>query len=193
MSIDDMNKAFAGTVGTPLKWCMLIAAFAGMRAGEVANLTAAEVKRSPRGVWYFDLTSRGVNVGNGESVKSDAGRRVIPVHAVLLEQGLLEYVTKIGKGPLFPTVRPRRDGSRGHHLSQIFARHAQKREIKSSFHRFRGAFIWALDHAGIDPDRKAYVVGHGRSWTSKTYNEPGLAADAVVDVVAAVKYEGLKL
>jgi integrase len=193
ISVEEMNIVFDGLAyDSPLARCMAIAAYSGLRAGEVANLTAAEVKQSPQGNWYFDLTDREVNASGGKSIKSAAGRRVVPVHPRLIAAGILDHVKAVKRGPLFPQFEPKRDGSRGHALSDQFGNHAAKLGIKSRFHSFRRAFVACLDAAGIDADRKAYLTGHARSWTSRTYNDPGIAADALIDVVRAVKYEGLK-
>jgi integrase len=194
ISVTEMNTAFDSLArNSPLARCMAIAAYAGLRAGEVANLTAAEVKQSPQGNWYFDLTDREVNAAGGKSIKSAAGRRVVPLHPRLIEAGILKHVKAVKRGPLFPQFEPKRDGSRGHALSDQFGNHAAKLGIKSRFHSFRRAFVACLDAAGIDADRKAYLTGHARSWTSSTYNAPGIAADALIDVIARVEYPGLRL
>jgi integrase len=194
ITVAEMNTAFDGLAhNSPLGRCMAIAAYAGLRAGEVANLTAAEVKQSPQRNWYFDLTDREVNASGGKSIKSAAGRRVVPVHPRLIAAGILDHVKAVKRGPLFPQFEPKRDGSRGHALSDQFGNHAAKLGIKSRFHSFRRAFVACLDAAGIDADRKAYLTGHARSWTSSTYNAPGIAADALIDVIARVEYPGLRL
>jgi integrase len=194
ITVAEMNAAFAGLpFDTPLARCMAIAAYSGLRAGEVANLTAAEVKQSPQRNWYFDLTDREVNASGGKSIKSAAGRRVVPLHPQLIEAGILDHVKAVKQGALFPQFEPKRDGSRGHALSDQFGNHAAKLGLKSRFHSFRRAFVACLDAAGIDADRKAYLTGHARSWTSRTYNDPGIAADALIDVIAKVKYPGFQL
>jgi integrase len=50
------------------------------------------------------------------SLKTEAAHRTVALHSALLAEGLLDYVEMVrrdyGEGPLFPTLRPNRDGRR---------------------------------------------------------------------------------
>ena len=47
--------------------------------------------------------------------------------------------------------------------------------------------------AKVDRDRAALVVGHERGFTFRVYNPEGIDVAGLLEVVEAVKYEGLRL
>ena len=50
-----------------------------------------------------------------------------------------------------------------------------------------------LELAKVDRDRAALVVGHERGFTFRVYNPEGIDVAGLLEVVEAVKYEGLRL
>ena len=73
-------------------WGTLIAVYTGARRNEIAALTPDDVKQDEAsGIWYFDITDE---EEEGKDVKTDAARRVVPVHPRLLELGFLSFVEK---------------------------------------------------------------------------------------------------
>lgn len=53
--------------------------------------------------------------------------------------------------------------------------------------------VRALEHADIDRDRAALVVGHERGFTFRVYNPEGVNVALLRRVVESVRYEGLRL
>lgn len=72
---------------------MAIALFAGMREGEIADLSFEDIKHRDN-VDCFDITE----------VKSEAGVCLVPVHTLLKKLGSLEYVRAIKSGALFTAL-----------------------------------------------------------------------------------------
>lgn len=93
-------------------WPALIALYTGMRLGEVSQLALEDI-RMDSGMWAIDI-----NDDDYKRVKSAAARRVIPMHPVLIELGLPQFVQDVrdlGLGTqLFPMLLPKlSDGSLG--------------------------------------------------------------------------------
>jgi hypothetical protein len=51
------------------------------------------------------------------SLKNEESHRIVTLHSALLAEGFLDYLDSVrrqyGNGPLFPMLRPDRDGRRG--------------------------------------------------------------------------------
>lgn len=84
--------------GTPSKlvknstyyWGALIAVYTGARRNEIASLLPQDIKHDElSGIWYFDITDE---EEEGKDLKTDAAKRVVPVHSRLIELGFLNFV-----------------------------------------------------------------------------------------------------
>src|SRR3546814_12051732 len=60
----------------------------GARPNEICQLRTSDIKRTKAGVWYMDVD----DAGEGNSVKTEASRRRIPIHSELVRIGLLRFV-----------------------------------------------------------------------------------------------------
>src|SRR5262249_27246889 len=116
--IEDINKLF----GTPplrdmptqqrirpikytfenaMAWVPLIGLFSGMRSNEICQMRAGDVRRE-RGIWIFNVSADGA----GQSLKSEAAMRKVPVHSELIRFGFLDYVKALPRdGQLFPALK----------------------------------------------------------------------------------------
>ncbi|MFB9268045.1 hypothetical protein ACFFWD_33765 [Bradyrhizobium erythrophlei] len=107
-------------VQSAIYWGFLICALTGMRPGEVGQLKCADI-RTDGEFYYFDLRpfdARGgrVAVKDLRNLKTNAAGRVIPIHPLLIELGLLDRMQELmdkGEGRLFPEweAYARKDGT----------------------------------------------------------------------------------
>lgn len=81
--VDDKRKK-----GAAFKiWLVPLAAYTGARIGELGQLRTDDI-RQVDGVWVFDL----LEIEDGQSLKTAASRRQIPVHHALIDGGFLDFV-----------------------------------------------------------------------------------------------------
>lgn len=81
------------------KWGMLLALFTGARLNEICQLHIADVQQED-GIWFLDITDEG---DDDKKLKTEAGRRKVPVYSELIRLGFLEFVQSRSKGKrLFP-------------------------------------------------------------------------------------------
>ncbi|UPJ71828.1 site-specific integrase [Bradyrhizobium sp. 187] len=107
-------------VQSHIYWGFLICILTGMRPGEVGQLKCADI-RTDGEFYYFDL--RPFDARNGRvavkdlrNLKTNAAGRVIPIHPLLIELGLLDRMQDLMDGQeerLFPEwdVYKRKDGT----------------------------------------------------------------------------------
>ena len=115
-------------------------------------------------------------------LKTDAARRLVPIHSKLIELGFPDFVKTIPSGRIFPHLReaPDKPGDFGQKASDDFTEYRrrvgvgkQAGEGKSNkaFHSFRSTFIAALRDAGVEQERRMRLVGHEYDDTHNgTYN-----------------------
>jgi len=71
-------------------WGTLIAIYTGARRNEIAGLLVEDVKQDDEtGVWYFDITDQ---EEEGKDLKTEAAKRIVPVHSALIELGFLDFL-----------------------------------------------------------------------------------------------------
>ena len=153
----------AKDVPATLPWLALIGAYSGMRLNEVCELEVDDVKETA-GIFYFDLPK----------AKTGAGVRVVPIHSKILEGGLLEYRKAVGKGSLWPALRPGGpDKKRSMYVSKRFTDYRRALGLieidkitgrdRLEFHSLRRSAITALKHAGIPDTRLPKLLGTSTS------------------------------
>ena len=88
-----------------LFWVPLIALFAGMRAGEILQLTKSDIK-TETGIPYFDINKWEETQDEvDKSLKTEASQRRVPIHSKLLQIGFLDYVEVQHKGRIFAKAK----------------------------------------------------------------------------------------
>lgn len=139
-------------------WVPLIALYSGMRLGEILQLLKSDAKEE-NGIWYFD-----VNKSEGKSLKTASSKRKVPIHHILVDLGLLDYI-KSGQqsGRVFPEIKKGSDGYHSHHFSKWwgrFAAHVGFKSSRTAFHSFRHNFLDALRAAETPEYINKALVGH---------------------------------
>jgi integrase len=152
-------------------WLPAIGLYSGMRVNEICQLNpATDIKQDDNGIWYFWVTEETESaVDVMKSVKTDAGKRVIPMHSNLIKCGLLDYVETVknsGYKSLFPQWKAK-DGKAGDNAGREFRRFIDsiglRDETKNKklvgMHAFRKTFLTKAYKSGIIFDVLA-IVGH---------------------------------
>jgi len=144
-------------------WIPLIGALSGMRVTEIVQLTLADAVTDGE-VPIFKV--RG-DKAHGQSVKSEAGLRDVPIHCRLLELGFGEFVdarkSDASGGRLFSDVTLAETGGGGGEFSKWFGRQTRKIGLYRPglvFHSFRHRFIDALRENSEPSYVIKTIVGH---------------------------------
>jgi integrase len=175
---------------TALPWASLISAFTGCRLEEVAQLKAADIKQTD-GIWYFEFC----HDGNG---KTEAATRVVPLHRVLIDTGLLRYRDALGSGSmLFPGLKSRKSkgGKLGPKITDAFNWWRKRLGIVRpgvNFHSFRHTVGDRLRKAGVPEDDRAALLGHeDERITSRVYGHDGPGLHRLQAIVDKISYRGV--
>jgi integrase len=107
-------------------WLSLIGLHTGMRINEIAQLALADIG-SHDGIACFHVTDDDADEAQdrrAKRVKTDAGRRIVPVHDALINLGLLNYVQAVRQDghrikTVCPVLRPRRAARPRSRVSQL--------------------------------------------------------------------------
>lgn len=106
VSEDERIRPRKHTAETALRWVPLIGLYSGMRLGEICQLRTSDVRRDGK-LWFDNMGEE----TEGQSIKTVAGIRRVPIHTVLVQCGFLEYLKTLPAGPLWArskAQRPRR-------------------------------------------------------------------------------------
>lgn len=196
-SLAQLNSMFAAlpqwAEGQPGRhWLPLIALFSGMRLGEIAMLTADDVK-TVDGATCFVLAET-----DERRLKTPGATRTVPIHPELVRLGLLahvEGVSKAGGGRLFADLA--RDDQR--QTVDVFQKRFSYFLSKLdgfggvSFHSFRHNFRDALREAGSPIDVTRALGGWARSGGLEERYGQGTRASTLAKWMANVRYDGLKV
>jgi integrase len=192
--LDDLRLLFSQEVYTTGKhlhdyyyWVPLIAVFTGMRIEEICQLNLVDFVRIDD-VDCFNVTDK----GEGQQLKNQSSRRLVPVHPRLVELGIQGYVCarkEQGATMLLPNLNKRSE-KYSHDVSKWFGRFKSRVGITDSsktFHSFRHSVIDRLRATQAPDYAIKEIVGHSDSSTTHAVygskNPVPLAA-----TVAAIDY-----
>jgi len=160
--------------GLAAYWIPLLGLYTGARCSELCQLRVEDVDITSE-IPMIKITDEGAE----QNVKSDAGRRVIPLHSELLRLGFLNYVRTLSGGSLWPTL-PLRSKKPGGYFSQWFG--ILRRELSipatTDFHSFRHTVRTALSHAEVPEPTIDRLLGHesGGSVGARVYTHVNIRA-----------------
>jgi integrase len=111
--------AARSTTNPVIRWCQWIAWGTGARISEVAEAATSDVCQIG-GMWCLKILLD--DRDEEASLKNEESHRIVALHSAIISEGFLDYVDSIrrqyGEGPLFPMVKPDRDGRRGTPVSR---------------------------------------------------------------------------
>jgi len=173
-------------------WVPLIGLYQGMRLNEICQLGIDDFAWED-GVSFFYVRP----TENGSRVKTEAGRRKVPLHPRLEAIGFVDYHSeqkKRGTERLFPDLK--RD-SRGYYsdgFQKWFSRLLEKQSAsaeRTSFHSFRHNWRDAMRNAGVPQERVRLIGGWKRTATDEHYGS-NLPLQEVRIEIAKITYAGVK-
>lgn len=147
-------------------WVPIIALFSGARLEEICQLYLDDI-REIGGIMCFDI-----NAEDDKDIKTEAGKRIVPIHPFLIEIGLLDRVSHLranGEEHLFHrSTLSRAGGKLSTNISKAFTYFRRKHGVGGStdetsdvvFHSFRHSVITLGKHKRIDRRLIKEVVGH---------------------------------
>ena len=186
----NFSKAGPNIVRRARYWAPLIGLFAGLRCGEILQLTTEHIRVSPDGHDFIVLTP-------DMKLKTENAVREIPLHPALKAIGLVEWVGRRrerGQVVLFPEVPAH---SAYEDQSSRFSKWYQsdlghfdlgERRAKLTFHSFRHTFKQALNRADVPEEKKDDLCGWSRGKNTGRRYGLGLEADVLKPCVDAVDY-----
>jgi len=150
------------------------------------------------GVWYMSMTDE----KDGNSLKTQASRRRVPIHSELIRIGFLQFVDrqKLQCGPtrLFPTLKPNKYGNLAWYpvkrFNEQFLPTAMKLEERQSLYSLRHNVRDALRRAKAPAETLLAVAGWSPSGkaVSDNYGDPS-NPDHHAEYVEKIDYAGLDL
>jgi integrase len=179
------------SLDSALPWITAIAAYSGMRLEEIAQLSAADI-REQDGMLVFD-----VHTGEGYSIKTRAGVRIVPVHSALVAAGLLRYRDALPEGSrLFPALMARKFNRKvGPSISFKFTKWRRRLALNRKglcFHSLRHSVSTVLEAAGVAETDVDRLTGHKiKGMSFGTYSRPAMLR--LAEVVEQIVYPGVKL
>lgn len=156
------SQARVDRAATPYQfWLPLCAFYSGARVNELAQLYVEDIVKV-NGRWFFSFSmSR-----PGQRIKNSSSIRIVPIHAHLIELGLLRFVDQArtwNRARLFPDVVWGRNGP-GETVSRWFS-HLVRKELQintpgQTFHAFRNTFVYYASRAEISLTDYSALTGH---------------------------------
>ena len=176
---EELKRIFSTEIYTQHKfkypyyyWIPLIGLYTGARLEEICQLNCSDI-RQESGIWIFDINA----MGDDKKVKTASSNRLTPVHAKLIEFGLLDYQQSLvekGRHKLFPELKPDAYGKYSAQASKWFGRLRKKLEFydltpKKDFHSFRHTTVNNLRQQNVPEDQIATIVGHEHKTQTSSY------------------------
>ena len=193
-------------------WLPLLALTTGGRLNELAQLYLDDVRKSENGTWYLDFNLNSPDKLEADHDDSDSSPdkslktvnsiRVVPLHQVLVQAGLPDYVMalkKAGYNRLFPELK--RDLVKGYGkpagswFNGRFLGEKLKiaRNKKKTFHSLRHNFVTSLERLDQPERIMAQLAGHerGKTQSGTRYAKDRDAGD-LKNIIDGLSFECLK-
>jgi len=142
-------------------WATFISAYSGARLNEVCQLNVSDIEKVD-GIWAINLNAD----CEDKSIKTQAGNRLVPLHAKILKLGFLDYVDQIRnekQQKLFPNLKKMKSTGYGTMISRWFAKYLKKLGIKKkgkNFHSFRHTVVNKLTNEKVYQPFIRELIGH---------------------------------
>lgn len=174
--LEELNANSSGKVRNKSQyWGAMIAIYTGARRNEIGGLMVDDVKQDQEsGIWYFEISDM---KEEGKNIKSEAAKRIVPIHSKLLELGFMEYLEEAKK---IVKTMPKQRGMSARLLYDLkYTEHDKwgrmlgqfmndrllnylglREKNKRTLHSLRHSFITYLDIAGTNAATIKSMVGH---------------------------------
>lgn len=176
-------------------WLPLICLYTGARPEEVAQLRVEDVKlrwAGGGGCWsgVFDFAT----VDEGQRRKTEAARRMVPVHPELIRKGLVLLCQSARPGLLFPELKPGANGRLAEAPSRWFNRTWLRdrcgiKDTRKVLYSLRHTVATRLKHAGVEESLIAELLGHTNgSMTTGRYGK-AYPVEKLAEAVALLEWK----
>lgn len=193
---DELRALFASANVSRLKkphefFLPALGLLSGARIGELCQLYVSDIRRVPDGTGKMVDVINISNAEPGQTVKSAAAVRQIPIHPILVNIGFLDYVKDVATlyGPrsmLFPYLRPGNVNGFSDVPSEAFGRYRKHCGITRQrvvFHSFRKNANNTLKQNGVSEEIRCQLLGQEYdSVNSRVYSE-GLGLSSLYVIV----------
>jgi len=176
-------------------WVPLVALWSGMRANEICQLRCEDVQKLD-GLWTISVT----DAGQDQMIKSEASRRVFPIHPALNQIGFIDFVEKqksSANARLFPDLKPDRYNYHSTKLTRWFDGSFMPKYIDKvpgkSFHSFRHNYRDALRRIEAPEATLRALCGWTESNSTSSNYGSGYAPKQLMDWVEKIAYPDLNL
>lgn len=160
---NDLQKLFSTEIHTQNKykhphyyWLPLLGLFTGARLNELCQLYRQDIFKQDE-IWVIRIDDK----LQGQHLKNNSSRRLIPIHSKLLDLGFIEYINSVQHERLFPSLKLERDGY-GTAASKWFGRLKSKQGFERGydFHSFRHTVATQLKNADVSAVIAGELLGH---------------------------------
>ncbi|MTH79345.1 tyrosine-type recombinase/integrase [Paracoccus aestuariivivens] len=173
-------------------WLPIMARLHGMRSEEMLQLKPSNI-RSERGIWFIEIER-----GFGQSVKSDNGRRTIPIHKQLIELGFLELVERqrrLGHPRIFSRASRSKSQKATYtaNFTKSFAFYMRSvgcYDPRRDLHDLRTSFHSDLVAAKVPDTARRFLMGHANSDVGITnYLPEGFGLETLRDYIEMIRID----
>jgi integrase len=211
---DQISKIFAITSGvsskTALYWLPLLMLTTGARPNELAQLRTDDLQKNFNDRAHLNVLCllddddeaaepavKAAAKKDPRRVKTAAGRRMIPLHPILVQAGIIEFIEGRDKGgakQLFRELRPDQHGfwsaAITKRLNRIIRQKLRITNPRYSAYSLRHSFIDACKTARIAEETRMKFVGHQLSGVHGVYGNPHVLPheSALID---SVRFDGI--
>jgi integrase len=173
-------------------WIPLLGLYSGARVSELAQLRPSDVEKTGL-IHLLSITDE----GEGQSVKSQAGVRKVPIHSELIRLGFLEYAANLQdrrENSLWPALRSR-EGKPGAYFSQWFGiyRKALGFGLYPDFHCLRHTVRSQMAEAETPEGVMDTLVGHEVKGSTGTKVYTHRTMTTLQKAIEVLAYPGLSL
>jgi len=162
-----------------LRWLVPLLYYTGARIGELAGITADQIKKSIEGITYIEIR------GDEENrLKNASSWRRMPIHSALLQNGLLDGLPKTG--PIFPEFHSSKRGpaqAASRKIGRLIRVDAGIKDPRLTGHCFRHTFKALLRSHGVHPEISDVLTGHKPQSVGAQYGYGGESLEALRDAL----------
>jgi hypothetical protein len=132
------------------------------------------------------------NLGDDASLKNIGSKRLVPLHAAVVNEGFLDYVRLLPDGPLFANLKVDKYGKRSYWASKRINPwlHDLIPDKRKVFHSWRRYFQDQCDLVGIDEKIQHAICGYQDQRVSRRYGSLRKRASPVrLEILAQAIYK----
>jgi len=182
-------------------WGFLVSVLTGMRTGEIGQLDINQIETDEEYVYFnlrpFDASKGRVAVGDAKRMKTSNAARMVPVHPLLINLGLLDRAAELAQAGctrLFPDCEPyiRKDGvvSWSRSLTRSF-QYVKRRlgweRADLQLYSTRHLMSHWIDAAGIAGRTKRRILGHASIGIGDSYGSKGFLDPVEAKVISEIE------